>query len=209
MNKYLNNNLIIHNVISTSIISNHEKDKRSSTSSYNKNSDIIGSKSTQTSTKSLNSCDLKFGSNKKKKTHNKLKSCINFASRVRLYTLTSTYLLSPTLKSRKLFDERCSSKLRSIKEKEDNLIIPFSPSQNEEDEEDQSIEYDGLFKLYSTTIDDANDDNFNNNKNLNNEFMVKRKQTFPNIKRYKIEDYIENISRNKSTKNINKPLLFV
>ena len=209
-NKYLNNNLIMHNVISTSIISNHEKDKRSSTSSDNKNSDIICSKSTQASTKSLNSCELKFGSNKeKKKTHNKLKSCIDFASRVRLYTLTSNYLLSPTLKSRKLFDERSSSKLRSIKEKEDNLIIPFSPSRKEEDEEDQSIEYDGLFKLYSTKIDDASDDNFINNKKLNNEYMVKRKQTFENIKRYKIDDYIENISRNKSTKNINKPLLFV
>ena len=108
---------LIHNVISTSIISNHEKDKRSSISSDNKNSDIICSKSTEVSTKSLNSCELKFGSNKeKKKTHNKLKSCIDFASRVRLYTLTSNYLLSPTLKSRKLFDERSSSKLRSIKE---------------------------------------------------------------------------------------------
>ena len=138
-----------------------------------------------------------------------MKSCIDFASRVRLYTLTSNYLLSPTLKSRKLFDERSSSKLRSIKEKEDNLIIPFSPSRKEEDEEDQSIEYDGLFKLYSTKIDDASDDNFINNKKLNNEYMVKRKQTFENIKRYKIDDYIENISRNKSTKNINKPLLFV
>ena len=215
MNKYLNNNLIIHNVISTSILPIQEKDKRSSTSSYNKNnSDTYCRQSTKESSKSLNSCELLFGANKElnlqsdKDKNNKFKSCANFSSRVRLYTLTSNYLLSPTLKSRKLFDERSSTKLISIKEKEDNnIIFPFTPSQDEEDEEQESTEYDGFIKLYSTKTNEISDFNFKSNKKLKKEIMVKRKQTFENVGCFKLFDYKKKNSRNKSVKNINKSLL--
>ena len=73
---------------------------------------------------------------------NKFKSCTNFASRVRLYTLTSNYLLSPTLKSRKLFDNRSSADLISIKENEENnnIIFLFSASQEKEKEDEEEEE---------------------------------------------------------------------
>ena len=44
----------------------------------------------------------------------KFNSCTNLPPRVRLNTLTSSYLLSPTFKSRQLFDYRSSNSLISI-----------------------------------------------------------------------------------------------
>ena len=163
----------------------------------------------------MNSSEIVNNSNMENNLHsdksksNKFKSCTNFASRVRLYTLTSNYLLSPTLKSRKLFDERSSNNLRCIKEKEDSIVFPFSPSRKDEDEEEDSIEYDGFIKLYPIKDnDDISDFNSNNNKKINKKFMVKRTQTFEKINCYKLDNNKKNYIRNKSAKNNNKYLLF-
>ena len=221
---FLNNNLLIHNIISISIIPNYEKNTRNSYY-YHKISDNIFRKSTDSNKSTIYNSEVILGSNRESSINldnkkNKFKSCTNFASRVRLYTLTSNYLLSPTLKSRKLFDNRSSADLISIKENEENnnIIFLFSASQEkekedeeeeeeekEEKEEKEENEDELFFKTNTANEKKLNTFNFNvNDYKLNNKYKLKRNNTFEKIKKYKILEYNKNISRNKSVMNIRK-----
>ena len=193
--KYINDNLVIHSLISTSIISTYEKDKEKYNSIYNSNicrksSNTSSNKSTLYSNdillrSSLNSSIISDTNNiNNNKNLNRFRSCSNIPSRVRLNTLTNSYLLSPTLKSRQLFDYRSTNNLISIQENEETLVFPFnfaSPLE-EEDYEDENI-----FKK-NEKKNEIKDFNFNGN---NKDRKKKRKKTFEKNKKFKIIDYKE------------------
>ena len=194
---FLNDNLVIHNIISTSIISNYEKDKKytiyynlarkSTKASSNKSSLYSGDILRRTSMNSILS--------EPKDNHKcKFYSCSNIPTRVRLNTLTTSYLLSPTFKSRQLFDYRSSSSLISIKENEESLEFPFNSTSEEEDNNNNDNERNIKNKKIKGQIE-LNFNNFNNKSYINNI----RKKSFDKNKKYKIIYFTQKKKRNKSS----------
>ena len=189
---YLNNNLIVNSVISMSILLSNEKDKRysnefNSFSFYRKSTKASSNKS------SFHSSELVFRKSIDRnntsiqlspKNLNKFNSCINIPSRVRLNTLTSSYLLSSPQKSRQLFDYNSANNLISIKENEECIISPYSKCENEDEDENELF----LEKIYSFE---------NKNCILNTEFCTERKKSFEQSKIFYNKNYI----RTKSVKN--------
>ena len=112
---YLTEDLIIHSIISISVSSDSEKEKTFSI--YNKISDDFICRKSNTSSKSTLYSSGKtllgrssgINSIEEEENKNIFNSSTNIPSRVRLNTLTEAYLLSPPLKSRKLFDSRYSN----------------------------------------------------------------------------------------------------
>ena len=129
--------------MSTCILSPYEKDKEKHNSiyyndSYRKSTIASSNKSTLYSNDvllrtSFDSSIISESNTYSNDNNNKFKSCTNIPSRVRLNTLTSSYLLSPILESRQLFDFRSTNKLISIKQYEKSLFFPFNfPCPSEE-----------------------------------------------------------------------------
>ena len=200
--KYLNDDLIIHSVISTTITHNDEKDKSisyydekdKSISYYTKQfSDDSYRKYTNTSSnKSTNySGEILFNKSREnsvlsKSNINTLNSYSNIPSRVRLNTLTNSHLLSPTFKSRQLYDSRNTNNFSLISIEENEECIVTFP---------QKYKKENHIFLEKKSISNYNDDK--NSLKLNEEFMARRKRTFEKIKKYKIIDYNNN-NRNNS-----------
>ena len=115
---------------------------------------------------------------------NRFKSCSNIPSRVRLNTLTNSYLLSPTLKSRQLFDYRSTNNLISIQENEETLVFPFNFASPLEEE---VYEDENIFKK-NEKKNEIKDFNFIGN---NKDRKKKRKKTFEKNKKFIIIDYKE------------------
>ena len=202
--KYLNDNLVINSAISISYLINDEKNKRYSNEF---NSFCLNRKSTKASSNisSFHSGELVFrksnASNNSTSLQNSPKnvnifnSCSNFPSRVRLNTLTSSYLLSSPQKSRQLFYYSSSNNLISIKENEECIISPFSKSQKEDEDEDEFF-LENIY--YKREVNNSIVFNFENKIcQLNTELCTERKKSF---ERSKIFDN-KNNSRNKSVKN--------
>ena len=194
---YLNHNLIIHNTISTSIIPNYEKDKK-----YSFYNNLCRKSTKASSNKSSLYCSDILGrismnsiiSETKDKNKFKYSSCSNIPTRVRLNTLTSSYLLSPAFKSRQLFDLRSSNNLISIKEKEESFEIPFNSTSEEENDDDNENESNLENKKIKNQINEFDFNNMNNKSYKNNI----RKKSFDKIKKYKIIDYTQKKQRNNS-----------
>lgn len=203
--KNLYDDLVIHNIISTSILPNYEKNKKYSISnnlcrkstkvSSNKSSLYCSDTPSRTSMKSINS----ILSEPKDKDKFKFRSCSNIPTRVRLNTLTSSYLLSPTFKSRQLFDYRSSNSLISIKEKEESFEFPFnSTSEEDDDDENENNLEKKNIKNQINELNELNEfdlNNYTNNKSYKNNI---RKKSFDKIKKYKIIDYTKKKERNNS-----------
>ena len=203
--KYLNDNLVINSAISLSFLISDEKSKRYSSEF---NSFCLNRKSTKASSNksSFHSSELVFRiSNASNNTShqippknlNKFNSCLNFPSRARLNTLTSSYLFSSPQKSRQLIDYSSANNLISIKEKEECIISPFSKSEKEDEDEDEDEFF--LENLYSKKeVNNSIISSFENkNCKLNTEFCTERKKSFA---KSNIFDN-KNNSRNKSVKN--------
>ena len=203
---YKRDNLIIHSIISICIPSSYEKDKETSNSIHYSNS---CRKSTNTSSNKSNlySNDIlvrtSFDSiisepninSNNNNNESKYKSCTNILSRVRLNTLTSSYLLSPVSpKSRKLFESNSSNKITNFKEYKDDSIFPFIfPCLSEEEEEENEF----ILKKYENNkIIEFNFDESMEEKN--NYIINKRKKTFEKNKKFKIIDYETNNKKGRS-----------
>ena len=124
---------------------------------------------------------------------NKFNSCSNFPSRVRLNTLTSSYLLSSPQKSRQLFDYSSANNLISIKEKEECFMSPFS----KEDEESDEFFLENMYSKKEVNSSSIVFSFENKNCKLKTEFCTDRKKSFENSKIFNNK----NNCRNKSVKN--------
>ena len=144
---YLTEDLIIHSIISISVSSDSEKEKTFSI--YNKISDDFICRKSNTSSKSTLYSSGKtllgrssgINSIEEEENKNIFNSSTNIPSRVRLNTLTEAYLLSPPLKSRKLFDSRYSYNIiSSIQENEESFVFYFKELPNKEETSEFNFE---------------------------------------------------------------------
>ena len=199
--KYLNNNLVINSVISISYLLTDEKSKRYSSEF---NSFCLNRKSTKASSNisSFHSSELVFRKSTDSNNTsiqispenlNKFNSCLNFPSRVRLNTLTSSYLLSSPQKSKQLFDYSSANNLISIKEKEECFMSPFS----KEDEESDEFFLENMYSKKEVNSSSIVFSFENKNCKLKTEFCTDRKKSFENSKIFNNK----NNCRNKSVKN--------
>ena len=200
---YKRNNLVIYSIISICILPSYEKDKEKSNSIYYSNS---CRKSTNTSSNKSNlySNDIflrtsfdsiitepNINSNNNNNA-NKYKSCTNILSRVRLNILTSSYLLSPTSKSRKLYEFNSSNKIINFKEYKEVSVFPFIFPCLSEEEENEYI----LKKYENNKIIEYNFDE--NMEEKNNYMITKRQKTLEKNKKFKIIDYETNNKKGRS-----------
>ena len=194
-NNYLNDNLVMHSIISSSITPNNEKEKTYSISNNycRKSTNASSNKSTLYCSDILGRISMNsILSEQKDKNIFKFNSCTNLPPRVRLNTLTSSYLLSPTFKSRQLFDYRSSNSLISIKEKEESFEFPFN-STSEEDDDDENE--NNLENKNAKNLINEFDFNDINNKFYKNNL---RNKSFDKIKQYKVIEYTHKKERNNS-----------
>ena len=206
--KLKNDNLIIHSVISTSILSPYEKDKEKHNSiyyndSFRKSTIASSNKSTLYSNdvylRTSFDSSIISESNTYSNDNNKFKSCTNISSTVRLNTLTSSFLLSPSLKSRQLFDFRSTNKIISFKQYEKSLFFPFNfPCPSEEEENEYIFKKNEKNKVDEFTFDEKEDKS-----------VIKRKKTFEKSKKYKIIDYENNNNGRRNSFILNNSSFFI
>ena len=182
--KYSNDDLIVHSVISTYISNNYEDKSIRSSCCYNiRKSDGIYSANSNKST--INSSETV--NNKKREYYY---SCRNIPSRVRLNALTSSYLLSPILKPRQIYEFRnTDSSLLSIEENEEGSFSVYRGYKS-----DKALFVDKSFNINSNSNSNTSYNYKNFNIKLNAEFMAGRKKTFEKIKPFKLFDYGRNNS---------------
>ena len=111
-------------------------------------------------------------------------SCRNIPSRVRLNALTSSYLLSPILKPRQIYEFRnTDSNLLSFEENEESDFSVYRGYKSDK----------ALFIYKNFNINSNSNYNYKNfSIKLNVEFMTGRKKTFEKINHNKTEESNKN-----------------
>ena len=155
----MNEDLIVHNAKSTYISNNYEDKNIRNSCCYNiRKSDGINSANSNKSTIS------ETVNNKKREYYY---SCRNIPSRVRLNALTSSYLLSPILKPRLIYEFRNTDRsLLSIEENEEGSFSVYRGYKSDK----------ALFNDKNFNINSNSNYNYNIfNAKLNVEFMAGKK----------------------------------